>query len=131
MFQNASSSAVLRRETTCAFKTGRVATQEHAHLTAFWCICDHWTLYAPWSFVRPANCSTSLKLSYEAEKKRADPYTRTIEALPEMRRETVELVRKAVAESRRASVLVNNRNEGNASLAIQAPADQLHEEAPL
>jgi len=34
----------------------------------------------------------------------------------EMRRDKVELVRKAVAENRRAYVLVNNRSEGNAPL---------------
>ena len=37
-----------------------------------------------------------------------------------MRQDTVDLVRKAVAESRRAYVLVNNRSEGNAPLTIQA-----------
>lgn len=42
-----------------------------------------------------------------------------------MRRETVELVRKAMAENRRAYVLVNNRSEGNASLTIQVLTDQL------
>lgn len=34
--------------------------------------------------------------------------------LPEMRHETVDLVKKAVAENRRASVLTNTRSEGNA-----------------
>jgi len=42
-----------------------------------------------------------------------------------MRRETVELVRKAVAENRRAYVLVNNRSEGNAPLTVQALSDLL------
>ena len=46
--------------------------------------------------------------------------------LPEMRRDTVDLVRKAVAENRRAYVLVNNRSEGNAPLTIQALSDQLN-----
>ena len=35
--------------------------------------------------------------------------------LPEMRRDTMDLVKKAVSEGRRAYVLVNNRSEGNAS----------------
>ena len=70
---------------------------------------------------------TPLKMSYEAAKKRAEPYTKIVEELPEMRRETVELVRKAVAENRRAYVLVNNRSEGNAPLTIQALADQLRD----
>ena len=34
---------------------------------------------------------TPLKMSYEAAKKRAEPYTKIVEELPEMRRETVEL----------------------------------------
>ncbi len=63
---------------------------------------------------------TPLKLSYEAAKKRAEPYTKIVEELPEMRRDTVELVKKAVGENRKAYVLVNNRSEGNAPLTIQA-----------
>jgi len=63
---------------------------------------------------------TPLKMSYEAAKKRAEPYTKIVEELPVMRQDTVDLVRKAVAENRRAYVLVNNRSEGNAPLTIQA-----------
>ena len=64
-------------------------------------------------------------MSYEAAKKRAEPYTKMVEELPVMRRDTVELVKKAVAENRRAYVLVNNRNEGNAPLTVQAIAEML------
>jgi hypothetical protein len=64
-------------------------------------------------------------MSYEAPKKRAEPYTKIVEELPEMRRGTVELVRKAVAENRRADVLVNNRSEGNAPLTVEALAEML------
>ncbi|NOU09183.1 MAG: DUF72 domain-containing protein [Nitrospira sp.] len=63
---------------------------------------------------------TPLKMSYEAAKKRAEPYTKMVEELPEMRRETVDLVKKAVRENRQAYVLVNNRSEGNAHLTIRA-----------
>ncbi|MEP6890141.1 MAG: DUF72 domain-containing protein [Nitrospirota bacterium] len=70
---------------------------------------------------------TPLKMSYEAAKKRAEPYTKIVEELSVMRRDTVDLVRKAVAESRRAYVLVNNRSEGNAPLTIQALTDHLLE----
>jgi uncharacterized protein YecE (DUF72 family) len=63
---------------------------------------------------------TPLKMSYEATKKRAEPYNKIAEELPEVRRETVEPVKKAVAENRQAYVLVNNRSEGNAPLTIQA-----------
>jgi uncharacterized protein YecE (DUF72 family) len=62
---------------------------------------------------------TPLKMSYEAAKKRAEPYTKIVEALPEMRRDTVELVKQSVRAERKAYVLVNNRSEGNAPLTIQ------------
>lgn len=63
---------------------------------------------------------TPLKMAYEAAKKRAEPYTKIVEELPEMRRDTAELVRKAVGEKRQAYVLVKNRSEGNATLTIHA-----------
>ena len=63
---------------------------------------------------------TPRKMSYEAAKQRAEPYPKIVEELPEMRRDTVDLVKKAVEEKRNAYVLVNNRSEGNAPLTIQA-----------
>ena len=57
--------------------------------------------------------------AYEAEKKRAEPYTKIVEELLEIRRDTEELVKKAVGEKRKAYALVNNRSEGNALLTIQ------------
>ncbi len=69
---------------------------------------------------------TPLKMSYEAAKKRAEPYTKIVGELPEMRRDTVELVKKAVGEKRKAYVLVNNRSEGNAPLTIQALRNALN-----
>jgi len=45
--------------------------------------------------------------------------------LPQMRRDTVSLVKKAVVENRQAYVLVNNRAEGNAPLTVEALVDQL------
>lgn len=59
-------------------------------------------------------------MSYEAAKKRAEPYTKIVEELSEMRRDTVDLVKKAVKEDRQAYFFVNNRSEGNAPLTIQA-----------
>jgi len=79
---------------------------------------------APFTVLR---LRTPLQISYEAAKKRAEPYTKIVGELPKMRRETVELVRKAVAENRRAYVLVNNRAEGNAPLTIQALSDHLRD----
>ena len=74
------------------------------------------TFTAPFTVMR---LLTPLKISYEAAKKRAEPYTKIVGELPVMRQHTVELVRKAVAENRRAYVLVNNRAEGNAPLTVQ------------
>jgi uncharacterized protein YecE (DUF72 family) len=68
---------------------------------------------------------TPLKMSYEAAKRRAEPYTKIVEELPEMRRDTVELVKRAVTDNRNVYALVNNRAEGNAPLTIQGLADQL------
>jgi hypothetical protein len=62
---------------------------------------------------------TPLGVSYATTKKRAEPYTKIVEELPQMRQETVELVRKTVGEGRRAYVLVNNWAEGNAPLTVQ------------
>jgi len=69
---------------------------------------------------------TPLKMSYEAAKKRAEPYTKIVEELPAMRRDTVELAKKAMGEKRKAYVLVNNRSEGNAPLTIQALRNAFH-----
>jgi hypothetical protein len=63
---------------------------------------------------------TPLKMTYEGAKKRAEPYTKIVEGLPEIRRDTLGLVKQAVGENRKAYVLVNNRSEGNAPLTIQA-----------
>ncbi len=68
---------------------------------------------------------TPLNMSYEAAKKRPEPYTKIVEELSEMRRDTVELVKQVVREKRQAYVLVNNRSEGTAPLTIKAIMDQL------
>ena len=72
---------------------------------------------APFTILR---LLTPLKMSYDAAKKRAEPYTTIVEELPEMRRDTVDLIKRAVGEKRKAYVLVNNRSEGNAPMTIQA-----------
>ena len=63
---------------------------------------------------------TPIRRSHEAAKRSAAPYIKIVEVLSNMRRDTVEPVRKAVEEKRTAYVLVNNRSEGNAPLTIQA-----------
>ncbi len=100
-------------------------------------VYNHWSYMPPLaeqhrrmaSFTAPftvLRLLTPLKMSYEQAKKRAEPYSKIIEELPEMRRDAVELIRQAVTEERRAYVLVNNRAEGNAPLTIQALSDRLH-----
>ena len=71
---------------------------------------------------------TPLKMSYAAAKKRAEPYTKIVEELPQMRREAVQLARQAASEGRHAYVLVNNRAEGNAPLTVQALTELLSKE---
>ena len=68
---------------------------------------------------------TPLKMSYAAAKKRAEPYTKIVEELPQMRREAVRLARQAASEGRHAYVLVNNRAEGKAPLTVQALNEML------
>ena len=87
--------------------------QQHARMKVF---------TAPFTVLR---LLMPLGMSYEAAKKRAEPYTKIVEELPEMRRDTVEMVQKAIAENRRSYVLVNNRSEGNAPLTVQALVDQV------
>lgn len=58
-------------------------------------------------------------MSYEAAKKRAEPYPKVVEELPQMRQEAVRLVPQAVSEGSRVYVLVNNRREGNTPLTVQ------------
>lgn len=68
---------------------------------------------------------TPLGMSYAAAKKRAEPYTKIVEELPQMRGDAVQLVRQAIGAGRRAYVLVNNRTEGNAPLTVQALTELL------
>ena len=94
-------------------------------------VYNHWSYMPPLreqhkrmaSFTAPftvLRLLTPLKMSYEAAKKRAEPYNKIVGELPEMRRDTVDLVKKAIEDKRRAYVIVNNRSEGNAPLTIQA-----------
>ena len=63
---------------------------------------------------------TPLKMTYDAAKARAEPYNKIVGELPEVRRDTIELVKKAMADKRQAYVVVNNKSEGNAPSTIQA-----------
>ncbi len=72
---------------------------------------------APFTVIR---LLTPLNMPYEVAKRRAAPYDKIVEVLPQMRKETVNLIKQAVGENRQTYVLVNNRSEGNAPLTIQA-----------
>ena len=75
---------------------------------------------------RPSPSSTlAWSDSRHPAKKRAEPYTKIVQELPEMQRDTVALVKRAVAEQRRVYVLVNNRSEGNAPLTVQVLSDSV------
>ena len=83
------------------------------------------TMTAPFTVIR---LLTPLKMTYEAAKKRAEPYDKIVGELPEMRKDTASLIQEATAENRSTYVLVNNRAEGNAPLTIQALIDRLQTE---
>ena len=80
------------------------------------------TFTAPFTLLR---LLTPLKMSYEAAKKRAEPYNKIVGEVPDMRRETLILIKDAVRNNRQAYVLVNNRLEGNAPLTGQVLTDLL------
>lgn len=71
---------------------------------------------------------TPLGLPYRVAVDRYRPYNRLVQPLPDMRAQTVELVKQALAEGRSPYVLVNNRAEGNAPLTVQALVEQLRDE---
>ena len=101
------------------------------------CACLHFLVYMPsvakqhqrmgrfTAFFAVLRLLAPLKIAYEAAKKRTAPYTTIVAELPAMRRETVELIRKAVAEGRQVYVLVNNRSEVPAPLTVQALTEML------
>jgi uncharacterized protein YecE (DUF72 family) len=103
---------------------------EVAHVYNHWCFMPPLaeqhervqSFTAPFTVLR---LLTPLKMTYEAAKKRAAPYDKIVRELPEMRRDTLKLVRQATSEGRSVYVLVNNRAEGNAPLTIQAIVDRL------
>lgn len=100
-------------------------------------VYNHWTYMPPLAdqhkklseaFTAPFvlfRLLTPLRIKYEAAVQMAEPYNKIVKPLSEMRQDTVQLIRKAVAQERRAYVLVNNRAEGCAPLTVQALAEQL------
>ena len=57
---------------------------------------------------------------YHDAVKAYEPYDKLVHPLPDMRQQTVKLVKQAIAEHCRAYVLVNNRTEGNAPQTTKA-----------
>jgi uncharacterized protein YecE (DUF72 family) len=57
---------------------------------------------------------------YHDAVKAYEPYDKLVHPLPDMRQQTVKLVKQAIQEHRRAYVLVNNRTEGNAPQTTKA-----------
>ena len=84
-------------------------SQQHAKLGE--------TFTAPFVLMR---LLTPLDKKYHDAVKAYQPYDKLVRPLPDMRRQTVDLVKKAVADQRRAYVLVNNRSEGNAPDTVKA-----------
>lgn len=80
------------------------------------------TFTAPFTVLR---LLTPLKISYEAAKKRAEPYNKIVGELPEMRKDTVRLIQQSIQQVKNAYVLVNNRAEGNAPTTVQALVEVL------
>jgi uncharacterized protein YecE (DUF72 family) len=107
-----------------------------AHVYNHWCFMpglaeQHHRMQdftAPFTVLR---LLTPLGMTYEAAKKRAAPYDKIVGELPEMRTQTVDLVKQAVSRRIRAYVLVNNRTEGNAPLTIQALVDALQSKSAI
>ncbi|MBX3347976.1 MAG: hypothetical protein KF747_04455 [Nitrospira sp.] len=61
-----------------------------------------------------------LKMSCEAAKKRAEPYNKIVGEHPEMRQDTLDLVRIPVRHNRQAHALINNRSAGTTLMKIRA-----------
>lgn len=72
---------------------------------------------------------TPRDMAYHEAVKAYQPYHRIVRPLPDMRRDTVQLIEQAVTNRVRTHVLVNNRSEGSAPLTVQALVDQLKTDA--
>lgn len=66
-----------------------------------------------------------MKMHHQTGRKRAELYTKIVQELPQMPRETVQLVRQAVVAGRRVYALINNRAEGNEPSTVQALTELL------
>ncbi len=69
---------------------------------------------------------TPLGLGFEKAVERYQPYNRIVQPQPQMRQDTIDLVRRASEEGKTSYVLVNNRSEGCSPLTVQALAEALN-----
>ena len=100
-------------------------------------IYNHWTHMPPLAdqhhrlnetFTAPfvvMRLLTPLGTKYADAVKAFEPYTKIVRPQPEMRRDTVALIREGLRQARNLYVLVNNRTEGSAPLTIQAIVEQM------
>lgn len=100
-------------------------------------VYNHWTAMPPLSeqhhsleqtFTAPhvvIRLLTPLGLQYEKAVERYKPYDHIVQPQPQMRQDTVNLVKQATGESKSTYVLVNNRAEGCSPLTIQALVETL------
>ena len=62
---------------------------------------------------------------YEQQKETMAPFNRLVQQDEHMRRDTVDVLRRAAAAGQRAFLLVNNKAEGSSPLTVTALARQL------
>jgi len=112
----------------------------HAHGVAH--VYNHWSYMPPLTeqhrlleqtFPAPhmvMRLLTPLGLTYETAVERYTPYDRIVQPQPQMRQDTLALVKQAAAEGKSAYVLVNNRSEGCSPLTVQALMEALDSAPP-
>jgi hypothetical protein len=70
---------------------------------------------------------TPLSMRYEDAYLQAYPFDRLVEGMmqPEMVRETVEILKKAIEKEKLVNLIINNRAGGNAPLIAQEIAEKI------
>ena len=63
--------------------------------------------------------------SYQQQRETMAPFNRIVQQDEHMRRDTVDVLRRAAAAGQRAFLLVNNKAEGSSPLTIEALAKRL------
>jgi uncharacterized protein DUF72 len=110
-----------------AILTAHGAAHVYNHYTAFPPLLEQHekleeTFTAPFTVPR---LLTPRDTKYHDAVKAYQPYDKIVKSLPEMRRDTVDMVQQAIVKNLRSYVLVDNRSEGNAPMMVQALANML------